>query len=107
MAEECEPEHPLHPERVDNERADDHRHGHAPERHAADDPEMGLAFKSNDRPQAGKTSCRITNEKAEATREMQLATNNRRGFMRSVSGAKKFAIARVRESLRQKAGIDC
>ena len=25
---------------------------------------------------------------------MQLATNNRRGFMRSVSGAKKFATAR-------------
>ena len=47
-----------------------------------------VAFKSNDRPQAGKTSCRITNENAEATRAMQLATNNRRGFMRSVSGAK-------------------
>ena len=28
-----------------------------------------VALKSNDRPQAGKTSCRITNEKAEAIRE--------------------------------------
>ena len=60
-----------------------------------------VALKSNDRPQAGKTSCRITNEKAEATREIQLATNNRRGFMHSVSGAIKFATAR-RESCRIK-----
>ena len=34
-----------------------------------------VAFRSNDRPQAGRTSCRITNEKADATRAMQLATN--------------------------------
>ena len=46
-------------------------------------------FKSKVDPSAGKISPRVTNEKAEATRAMQLATNNRRGFMRSVSGAKK------------------
>src|SRR4030081_1728913 len=33
----------------------------------------------------GMMSPRIENEKADATSEMQLATNKRRGFMRSVS----------------------
>ena len=38
-------------------------------------------------PRAGKMSPRITNENADATRAMQLATNRRRGFMQSISGA--------------------
>jgi hypothetical protein len=46
-----------------------------------------VALKSNDRPQAGKTSCRITNENAEATRATQLAMKSRRGFMRENSEA--------------------
>ena len=40
MAKEGEPQHPLHPQRIDNERADDHRRGHAIKRHAADHAEM-------------------------------------------------------------------
>ena len=36
-------------------------------------------------PSAGRMSPRVTNEKAEAINAMQLATNRRRGFMRSVS----------------------
>ena len=61
-------------------------------------------FKSNVDPSAGKMSPRVTNEKAEAIRAMQLATNNRRGFMHSVSGAKRFAIARGK-TLVQDAGL--
>ncbi len=44
-----------------------------------------VAFRSNEAPQAGRTSCRITNENAEAMSEMQLATKRRRGFIRSFS----------------------
>ena len=84
----AEAQHFLHAERIANEGADGHRDGHSPERHPADVPEM-VALKSKDLPHAGSTSCRITKENAEATRAMQLATNNRRGFMRRNSGANR------------------
>src|SRR5262249_45241137 len=47
-----------------------------------------VAFRSKVRPHAGKTSWRIMNENADATRAMQLATNSRRGFMPRVSETK-------------------
>ena len=86
VAKEREPQHPLQPEGIANGRADDHRNGHSQERRPRDRSATLLVQAKVD-PSAGRMSPRVTNENAEATRAMQLATNNRRGFMRSVSGA--------------------
>ncbi len=89
MTEERQPEHSLHPERVADRSTDEHRDRHAQKRRAGDRCLDSSWFKSKVDPSAGKISPRVTNEKAEATRAMQLATNNRRGFMRSVSEANR------------------
>src|SRR5262249_25747155 len=46
------------------------------------------SLSSNVDPRAGMISPRVTNENADATRAIQLATNSRRGFMRTVSKMK-------------------
>ena len=86
MTEERQAEHPFHPQRVADRGTDEHRDRHTQKGRPGDRAAAGL-IQVESRSQAGKMSPRVTNENAEATRAMQLATNNRRGFMRSVSGA--------------------
>ena len=87
VAEEGQAQHPLHPERSRPRTSRSPSPSAMPQKAIPPMRPRCFAFRSNERPQAGSTSWRMTNEKAEATRAMQLATNSRRGFMRSISGA--------------------